>query len=171
MPKTINKTYEGQIIGGIFENEDNAAKAVEAFEELDFTSDDIEVFVQLDDDQDEDVYIDVLSDRGFSVFNANYYDKEIREGKVLVVVYDVTDPAPVIDIFDKFKAEYNPNGSRNLREDVLGMTTGAIVGAAALGAVGAVVAGPVGAVAGGVAGAVAGGGSGAVAGKAAEHRK
>jgi hypothetical protein len=171
MPKTIDKTFDDQIIGGIFANEENAGKAVEAFEELDFTSDDIEVFVQLDDDQDEDVYIDVLSDRGFSVFNANNYDKEIREGKVLVVVYDVTDPAPVIDIFDKFKAEYNPNGSRNLREDVLGMTTGAIVGAAALGAVGAVVAGPVGAVAGGVAGAVAGGGSGAVAGKAAEHRK
>jgi hypothetical protein len=42
--------------------------------------------------------------------------------KVLVAVYEVTDPAPVIDIFDKFKAEYNPNGSRNLRDDVAGMT-------------------------------------------------
>jgi hypothetical protein len=28
MPKTIEKTYEGQIIGGIFANEDNAEKAV-----------------------------------------------------------------------------------------------------------------------------------------------
>ncbi len=95
----------------------------------------------------------------------------LREGKVLVVVYEVTDPAPVIDIFDKFKAEYNPNGSRNLREDVLGMTAGAVVGAAALGAAGAVVGGPAGAAAGGVVGAIVGGGSGAAAGKAVEHKK
>jgi hypothetical protein len=88
-----------------------------------------------------------------------------------VAVYGVTDPAPVIDIFDKFKAEYNPNGSRNLREDVAGMTVGAVVGAAALGAIGAAVGGPVGAAVGGVAGAVVGGGSGAAAGKAVEHRK
>jgi hypothetical protein len=88
-----------------------------------------------------------------------------------VAVYGVTDPAPIIDIFDKYDADYNPNGSRNLREDVLGMTTGAVVGAAALGAVGAVVGGPVGAAAGVAVGAVVGGGSGAAAGKAVEHRK
>jgi hypothetical protein len=88
-----------------------------------------------------------------------------------VAVFEVTDPVPVIDIFDKYKAEYNPNGSRNLREDVLGMTAGAVVGAVALGAVGAVVGGPVGAAAGLATGAVVGGGSGAAAGKAIEHRK
>jgi hypothetical protein len=171
MPKTIDKTFNGQIIGGIFSNEDNADKAVEAFEDLDISSDNIEVIVQLDDDQAEDVYTDMLSDRGFSESQTFYYDKVIREGKILVVVYEVTDPASIIDIFDKFDAGYNPNGSRNLRDDVLGMTVGAVAGAAALGAVGAVVAGPVGAAAGGVAGAVVGGGSGAAAGKAAEHRK
>jgi hypothetical protein len=171
MPKTIDKTSEGQIIGGIFSNEDNAEKAVEAFEELDISTDDIEVIVQLDDDDAVDVYTNLLLDRGFSESQAIYYDKVLREGKVLVAVYEVTDPDPVIDIFDKFKAEYNPNGSRNLREDVLGMTAGAVVGAAALGAVGAVVGGPVGAAAGGVVGAIVGGGSGAAAGKAVEHRK
>jgi hypothetical protein len=171
MPKTIDKTSKGQIIGGIFSNEDNAEKAVEAFEEMDISADQIEVIVQLDDDEASDIYSNLLLDRGFSESQASYYDKVLREGKVLVAVYDVTDPAPVIDIFDKFKAEYNPNGSRNLREDVLGMTAGAVVGAAALGAVGAVVGGPAGAAAGGVVGAIVGGGSGAAAGKAAEHRK
>ena len=171
MPKTIEKTYEGQIIGGIFANEDNAEKAVEAFEEMDISSDDIEIIVQLEGEQAQDVYTDILSDRGFSESQALYYDKVIREGKVLVVVSEVNDAAPVIDIFDKFKAEYNPNGSRNLREDVAGMTVGAAVGAAAGGVAGAVIGGPVGAAAGVAAGAVVGGGAGAAAGKAVEHKK
>jgi hypothetical protein len=171
MPKTIDKTYDGQIIGGIFANEDNAEKAVEAFEELEISPDDIEIIVQLEGDQPEDVYTDILSDRGFSEYQAIYYGKVIHEGKVLVVVSEVTDPAPVIDIFDKFKAEYNPNGSRNLRDDVAGMTVGAAVGAAAGGIVGAVIGGPVGAAAGVAAGAVVGGGSGAAVGKTVEHKK
>jgi hypothetical protein len=171
MPKTIDKTYEGQIIGGIFANEVNAEKAVEAFEELEISPDDIEIIVQLEGEQAKEVYIDILSDRGFSESQALYYDKVIREGKVLVVVSEVTDPAPVIDIFDKYKAEYNPNGSRNLRDDVAGMTVGAAVGAAAGGVAGAVLGGPVGAAAGVAAGAVVGGGSGAAVGKAVEHKK
>ena len=171
MPKTIEKTYEGKIIGGIFANEDNAEKAIEALEELDISSDDVEIIVQLEGDQAKDVYTDILTDRGFSEYQAIYYGKEIREGKVLVVVSEVTDPAPVIDIFDKFKAEYNPNGSRNLRDDVAGMTVGAAVGAAAGGVAGAVIGGPVGAAAGVAAGAVVGGGAGAAAGKAVEHKK
>jgi hypothetical protein len=171
MPKTIDETYEGQIIGGIFSNEDNAEKAVEAFEELNISSDDIEVIVQLEGEQAADVYTDILSDRGFSESQAVYYDKVIREGKVLVVVSEVTDPASIIDIFDKYKAEYNPNGSRNLREDVAGMTAGAAVGAAAGGVAGAVIGGPVGAAVGAAAGALVGGGAGAAAGKAVEHKK
>jgi hypothetical protein len=171
MPKTIDKTYEGQIIGGIFSNEENAEKAMEAFEELDISPDDIEIIVQLEGEQVEDVYTDILSDRGFSEYQAIYYGKVIREGKVLVVVSEVTDPAPIIDIFDKYKAEYNPNGSRNLREDVAGMTMGALAGAAAGGVTGAVIGGPVGAAAGLAAGAVVGGGAGAAAGKAIEHKK
>jgi hypothetical protein len=171
MPKTIDKTYEGQIIGGIFANEDNAEKAIEAFEKIDISPDDIEIIVQLEGDQAEDVYTDILSDRGFSESQALYYDKVIRAGKVLVVVSEVNDPAPVIDIFDKYKAEYNPNGSRNLRDDVAGMTVGAAVGATAGGVAGAVIGGPVGAAAGVAAGAVVGGGAGAAAGKAVEHIK
>jgi len=171
MAKTIEKTYEGQIIGGIFANEDDAEKAVEAFEELDISSDDIEVIVQLEGEQTKDVYTDILSDRGFSESQALYYGEVIHAGKVLVVVSEVNDPATIIDVFDKFKAKYNPNGSRNLRDDVAGMTVGAAVGAAAGGIAGAVIGGPVGAAAGVAAGAVVGGGSGAAVGKAAEHKK
>jgi len=171
MPKTIDKTDEGQIIGGIFANEDNAEKAVEAFEEMEISPGDIEIIVQLEGEQAEDVYTDLLSDRGFSVYQATYYGDVIRDGKVLVVVSDVTDPDPVIDIFNKFKAEFNPNGSRNLRDDVAGMTVGAAVGAVAGGVAGAVIGGPVGAAAGVAAGAVVGGGSGAAVGKAVEHKK
>jgi len=51
----------------------------------------------------------------------------VREGKILITVHNVKDPAPVIDIFNANKAEYNPDGSRNLREDVAGLTLGAML--------------------------------------------
>jgi hypothetical protein len=171
MPQTINTTLEGQIIGGTFSDAENADDAVQAFQELGIPASDIEVVVQLDEKETKKAYSDMLSDRGFAETQAEYYDKAIREGKTLVVVYHVTDAKPVIDIFDKYKAEYNPNGSRNLRDDVAGMTVGAAVGAVAGGVAGAAVAGPVGAAAGAAAGAVVGGGAGGAAGKAAEHRK
>jgi len=171
MPQTIGKTFHGQIIGGIFSSRENANEAVRAFQDLDILLDNIKVVLQLNEKTTRDSYMDILTDRGFSESQARYYDKLVREGKILVTVHEVIDPAPVIDIFDQYKAEYNPNGSRNLREDVLGMTTGAMVGAAAFGAVGAALGGPAGAAAGAVAGAVVGGGSGSVAGKAAEHSK
>jgi hypothetical protein len=77
----------------------------------------------------------------------------------------------MIEIFDQYKACYNPNGSRNVRQDVLGMTADMAAGAAALGTVGAVLGGPVGAATGVAAGAILGGGTGAAAGKAVEDRK
>jgi len=171
MPQTIDKTFHGQIIGGVFSSRENADNAVAAFEELGVASENIQVIVQVDEKKVADAYSDMLLGRGFSESQARYYDKLLREGKILVAVYEVTDPAPIIDIFDKYNAEHNPNGSRNLREDVLGMTTGAIVGAAAFFAVGAALGGLAGAAAGAVAGAVVGGGSGAVVGKATEHKK
>ena len=171
MPRTINQTLEGQIIGGTFSQRENADKAVKAFQDYGLSNLDIEVLVQLNKDQTKQVFTDILTDRGFSETQARYYDKAIREGKTLVVVYGVTQPGPIIDIFDEYKAEYNPNGSRNLRDDVAGMTVGAALGAAAGAVAGAVVAGPVGATAGAAAGAVVGAGSGAAVGKAAEHKK
>ena len=125
----------------------------------------------MEGDQTKEVYTDLLTDRGFSESQAIYYGEVIHAGKVLVVVSEVADPAPIIDVFDKYKAEYNPNGSRNLRDDVAGMTVGAAIGAAAGGVAGAVIGGPVGAAAGVAAGVVVGGGAGAAAGKAVEHKK
>src|SRR5882762_11683458 len=102
MPQTITQTNEGQIIGGTFSNRENADKAVKAFQELGVPASDIQILVQLNDKQTEDVYTDILSDRGFSGSQARFYDKAVREGKVLVAVYDVTDPTAIIDIFDKY---------------------------------------------------------------------
>ena len=171
MPQTIDRTFNGQIIGGTFTNLESAGKAVDAFLSLGVPRGDIQTVAEFTPDKQDTVYKDILTDRGSTEAQAEYYDKAVRDGKVLVVVYNILDPAPVIDVFDQFGAEYNPNGSRNLRDDVLGMTTGALVGAAAGGAVGTIAAGPLGGAAGAAAGAVIGGGSGAAVGMAAEHRK
>jgi hypothetical protein len=171
MPATISKTDDRQIIGGLFSDQKNADKAVQAFRELGIPDDNIQVVVVLNDKQAKEAYTDALVGRGVSESQALFYDKAIREGKILVAVHNVTDPAAIVEVFDDYKAEYNPNGSRNLRQDVAGMTVGAAVGAVAGGVAGTVVAGPLGTAVGAAAGAVVGGGAGAAAGKATEHRK
>ncbi len=171
MPETISKTDNRQIIGGAFSNRENADDAINAFRELGVPEQDIQVVVQLTERQADDAYTDAMVGRGFAESQALFYDKAIRNGKILVAVHNVVDPSPVINIFDRFKAEYNPDGSRNLRDDVFGMTAGAAIGAVALGVAGAAVAGPLGAAAGTAAGAIVGGGAGAAVGKAVEHRK
>lgn len=163
MPQTITETYEGRIIAGIFSNRENAGRAVLAFRELNIPEKNIQQVVQSDEKQAVDGDTSLVEGRGFSKAQAVYYANALRAGKILVAVYEVDESAPIIDIFNKHKAEYNPNGSRNVRDDVLGMTATAIAGAA----VGAAVGGP----AGVVAGAIIGGSFGAAAGKAVEHRK
>jgi hypothetical protein len=131
----------------------------------------MQVVVQLSDkDIDRDFSRDLIN-RGASKSQAQFYGEAVRKGKTMVAIHNVINPAPIIEVFDDYKAEYNPEGSRNLRDDVLGMTTGAAVGAIAGGVAGGIVGGPVGAAAGVAAGAVLGGGAGAAAGKAAEHKK
>ena len=171
MPQTLDRTFHGQIIGGTFSDRASADKAVDAFLDIGIEKCDIQVVVQFTDHPAENVYKDILTDRGSAEGQARFYDEAVRSGKVLVVIYNVTEPAKVIDIFDYFGADFNPNGSRNLRDDVLAMTTGALVGAAAGGAVGSLVGGPIGGAAGAAAGAVIGGGSGAAVGLSTEHKK
>ena len=171
MPETISSTGNTQIIGGTFSKRENADKAIQAFRELGIPDQNMQVVVQLSEKDADRTYSNDLMDRGVSESQATYYDEGIRKGKTLVAVHNVINPTPVIEVFDKYGAEYNPNGSRNLRDDVVGMTTGAAVGAVALGVAGGVVAGPLGAAAGVAAGALLGGGAGAAAGKAAEHHK
>ena len=153
MPKTTKRWDHRQNIGGVFSERANADKAIEAFRVLGVSEQDIEEVVSIND--------------------------TVRNGKILVVVHNVKHPAPIIDIFDANKAEYNPDGSYNFREDVAGLTVGAAAGAALGGTVGAaeggvlgtIAAGPVGTAVGAVVGAVVGGGVGAVSGEIAEHRK
>jgi len=121
--------YEAQIIAGIFSNEKNASKAAGAFAELGVRSDEIEIIAQSKEHRDEGGYAGMLSNCGFSDSQAAYYNKPLCEGKVLVVVYEVANAAPVIDIFEAYQAEYNPNGPRNVREDVVDTTGGATDGA------------------------------------------
>jgi len=88
-----------------------------------------------------------------------------------LTVHNVKDAVPIVDIFDKNKAQYNPDGSHNVRNDVAGMTIGAVAGAAAGGATGTFIAGHAGATIGAGVGAIVGAGVGAAAGEIAEHRK
>jgi hypothetical protein len=171
MPETINKTDELQIIGGAFSHRDDADKAIAAFRNLGVPDSNIQVVIQLEQDQADAAYTDAMVGRGFTEAQAIYYDRAIREGKTLVAVHNVTEPGPIIEVFDRFGSDFNPNGTRNVRQDVFGMTAGAAIGATALGVAGAVVAGPVGAAAGVAAGSIVGGGVGAAAGKAVEHSK
>jgi hypothetical protein len=171
MPETISKNDNRQIIGGVFTDRENADKAVQELRELGISDANIQVVVMLEADKARAAYTDALVGRGVAESQALFYDQAVRDGKILVAVHNVVDPAPVIEIFDDNKAEYNPDGSRNLRDDVAGMTAGAAVGAFAGGVAGTVAAGPLGGAVGAAAGAVIGGGAGAAAGKAIEHRK
>lgn len=171
MPKTISKVDDRQIIGGLFSDRANADNAIKEFRELGIPDSDLQVVVMLDGKEANDAYTNALMGRGISESQALFLDKAIRSGKILVAVHNVTEPNKVIEVFDDNKAESNPDGSRNLREDVVGLTAGAAVGAVAGGVAGTAVAGPLGAAVGAAAGAVVGGGAGAAAGKAAEHRK
>jgi hypothetical protein len=170
MPQTIDRTFHGQIIAGTFSSRDDVEAAIQAFRNSGVFPSDIQVLPLAGEEEGEDVYAEILADRGFSSPQAFYYDKEIRDGKILIAIHAVTDPAAIIDIFNKYHAEFNPNGSRNVREDVIGLTAGVAAGAIAGGAAGAT-GGPMGAAVGAAAGAVVGGSAGAALGKAAEHRK
>ena len=171
MPRTIDTTDTGQIIGGMFSNRYNADKAVRDFRDLGVPDRDIQIVVALSDKQAREAFTNSLVGNGAAESQALFYEKAIRSGKLLVAVHNVTDPATIIEVFDDNKAEYNPDGSRNLRQDVVGLTAGAAAGAAAGGLAGAIAAGPLGSVVGAAAGAVFGGSAGAAAGKATEHRK
>ena len=145
MPETISKSRNRRTIGGVFATRDNADKAIEAFLHAGVSEEDIHVIVSIND--------------------------TVRAGRVRIDVHNVKNPAPIIEIFDKHKAEYNLDGSRNFRQDVAGLTIGTAAGATSGGVTGTFVAGPVGTAVGAATGAVVGGGLGSVIGKAKEYLK
>jgi len=145
MPETIYKSGNRRTMGGVFSCRVNADKAIQAFRDLGVSEQDIHEVVSIND--------------------------TLRDGKILVTVHNVKDPAPIIEIFDNHQAEYNLDGSRNFRNDVAGLTAGAVAGAAAGSATGTLAAGPIGTAVGAATGALVGGGMGAAVGKAKEHLK
>jgi hypothetical protein len=157
MPQTIEKNSQNQIIAGVFSDPKNADKATVAFQQMGVPSQDIQTIVQPDKNAAGKVYTTDLQEYGISEPQARYHN--------------VMEPKPVIEVFDRFGAEYNPDGSRNVRQDVAGLTAGTGAGAIVGAGVGLVTAGPVGAAVGAAAGAVLGGGAGAAAGKTVEHKK
>lgn len=171
MPQTISNDETGQIIGGMFSGQENATKAVQELEELGVPATNIQVVGFPKEKPEGARDWETLSQRGVSASQSAYYDQAVSGGKILVVVFGVLEPAPIIDVFDLNKAEYNPDGSRNLRDDVAGMTVGAAIGATVGGVIGSAVAGPVGTAVGAAAGAVVGGGTGGAIGTGLEHKK
>ena len=172
MPQTINKSADLQIIAGVFSDREKADQAIAEFQKAGVLPTDIEtVFQAKEGTAAPEDYVTDLQAGGIAESQARYYDKAIREGKLFVAVSNVTDPKPIVDIFDRFGAEYNPDGSRNVRQDVAGMTAGTGAGAIVGAAAGMVAGGPIGAAIGAAAGAVVGGGVGAAAGKGVEHNK
>ena len=171
MPQTIEKNSQDQIIAGVFSDPENANKATVAFQQIGVSSRDIQTLVQPDKNATGKVYTTDLQERGIAEPQAHYYDAAIRKGKTFIAIHNVTDPKPVIEVFDRFGAEYNPDGSRNVRQDVSGLTAGTGAGAVVGAGVGLVTGGPIGAAVGAAAGAVLGGSAGAAAGKVAEHSK
>ena len=171
MPQTIEKNTQNQIIAGVFSQSQKADEATAAFLQMGVPSLDIQTVAQPDKDAADKVYVAELEQRGIAQPQARYYDEAIRKGKFFVAVHNVIDPKPVVEIFDRFGAQHNPDGSRNVRQDVAGLTAGTGAGAIVGAGVGLVTGGPVGAAVGAVAGAVLGGGAGAAAGKAVEHGK
>lgn len=127
MPKTTGKRKTHRIVGGAFSSRKAAEKAVAAFKEWGVPDKDIHVSQALS-------------------YNKST-QKALQKGNILVTIHHVIDPAAMIEIFDQYEAGYNPNDSRNVRQDVVGLTAGV------------------------AAGALLGGGTGAAAGKVIEDRK
>gem|GEM_PF-608974 len=164
MATTTNSFSGRKIVGALFDEHHKAQQAVEDLLEGGYSRADIAVLVQVDEKQDRKARKEALKAVGYEDPDRIYFDKSIEEGKTLVSVTNV-DPketGKIVSILDHNGAHYNPNGDRNVRDDVVGMTSGAAIGAAA-----GAFAGPVGAAIGCLAGAAVG----AVAGAAMEQRE
>jgi hypothetical protein len=142
-----------KIVGALFDDHHDANLAVDALLKKGYLREDIAVLVQIDPNQDKKARQHALKAVGYEDPDRRYFDKAVEEGKTLVSVTNVPEnkAGEVISILKHHGAHYNPDGSRNVRDDVVGMTSGAAIGAAA----GAFV-GPIGAAIGALAGTAVG---------------
>ena len=91
MPQTISKTYEVQIVGGIFSTRENDDKTIEGLQDLDIPRQNIQVVVKIDSEQAKEAYTDAVV-------------KAIRNGNILVAVHNVTNPTSIIELADFHKS-------------------------------------------------------------------
>ena len=84
MPQTINKTYEVQIIGGIFSTRENDDQSMESFQDLDIPRQNIQVVVKIDSEMAEEAYTCAVL-------------RAIRNGNILVAVHNITDAVSIIE--------------------------------------------------------------------------
>jgi hypothetical protein len=154
MATTTETVTKCKIVGALFENNHDANKAVEQLVKEGFLKDDIAVLIELNDKQDKKIRREAMKAVGFEDPDRIYFERALKEGKTLVSVTNVPEDktGKVISILTQHGAEYNPDGSRNVRDDVVGMTTGAAIGVAT-----GAFAGPMGAAVGALAGAAIGG--------------
>jgi hypothetical protein len=95
MPQTISKTYEVQIVGGIFSTRENDDKTIESLHDLDIPRQNIQVVVKIDSKQAKEAYADAVV-------------RAIRNGNILVAVHNVTHPTSIIELADSHQIEARP---------------------------------------------------------------
>ncbi len=141
-------------VGALFDNTGDANMAVKALKEQGFSSRNIRMTILDDRQKPLIVPEDLFRHSGYSARHIRYFKDGLLGGKVMVTIFNVPEDLTgvAIHILNENGSQYDPDGSRNVRDDVLGMTTGALAGAA----LGALVAGPIGAAAGEVGGGIIG---------------
>jgi hypothetical protein len=159
--KTMNNR---KIVGALFDDYHDANRAVDQLVREGFPIGNIALLIQTEGHPSKQDRRRALEAVGYNTADRTYFEKAVEEGKTLVSVtnLDQEESGEVISILNENGAHYDPDGSRNIRDDVVGMTAGAAVGAAA----GAFV-GPVGA----AIGALAGGAIGAAIGTQIEENE
>lgn len=140
-------------VGALFESNHDANKAVDALLKEGILPEDIYVQVEVNDKEAKKAQKHAMKAVGFEDPDQRYFEKALKEGKTLVTVTNLApeQTGEVITILNQNGSHYNPDGSRNIRDDVVGMTTGVLAGTAV-----GVLAGPVGAGIGAIAGAAIG---------------
>jgi hypothetical protein len=163
MATSTKTTNQKKIVGALFDEYQDANRAVDQLVREGYPIGNIALLIQTEE-HPASTRSKALEAVGYQNADRTYFEKAVEEGKTLVSVtnIDEDETGDVISILNENGAHYDPDGSRNVRDDVVGMTTGAAVGAAA----GAFV-GPIGA----AIGALAGGAIGAAIGTQIEENE
>lgn len=141
-------------VGALFDDAEDAQRAAEKLAEAGFPRRHIVVSTEQYLKDAPETRHEALRAGGYIEEDVLYFDKELVNGKTLVSVANVPESqcGTVIRILNENGSHYDPDGTRNMRDDVMGMTTGAAIGAA----LGAMLGGPIGMAVGEVGGGVVG---------------